>query len=71
MTATKAKSAEKARVLVARCNRQREQIDALEVRLYKLREKHGETLHAAFAALPEDYVISLGPNEPWEVLGPR
>ena len=49
---TTAQTAERARRLTARYNREAGEIDRLERRLYQLREKHRETYTAAMNALP-------------------
>lgn len=57
--------------LVRQYNRETQQIDALETRLYRMREKHRATHDKAFRALPEGYAISLGGDEPWFVVDPQ
>jgi len=44
---------DRARQLATRYNREADEIDRLEVRLYRLREKHRETYNAAMGALPD------------------
>jgi hypothetical protein len=59
-----------AQKLVERYNRETAQIEALEDRLYRLREKHNETSKAAFAALPDGFGITMSRTDPWEIEGP-
>lgn len=63
------KSLERARFLVARYNRQTAQLDALESRLARLRERREDTRSAAFKALPDGFGIIMG--DPFEVSEPH